>query len=129
MNMTDLEIKKMWYDAGFFYIDRSSDNCINIATDAVFDRVGNQFITIYSDGSFEGCERTYDEDAPLSFTADMTEALFNTIEYLKQCKIQGGKSLCGSRAEMIFLMQVVSQITTGYYMTLKLLTYMMKQGG
>ena len=51
--MTDLEIKKMWYDAGFFYIDRSSDNCINIATDAVFDRVGNQFITIYSDGSFE----------------------------------------------------------------------------
>lgn len=98
MNMTDLEIKKMWYDAGFFYIDRSSDNCINIATDTVFDRVGNQFITIYSDGSFEGCERTYDEDAPLSFTADMTEALFNTIEYLKQCKIQGGKSLCGSRA-------------------------------
>ena len=78
--MTDLEIKKMWYDAGFFYIDRSSDNCINIATDTVFDRVGNQFITIYSDGSFEGCERTYDEDAPLSFTADMTEALFNTIE-------------------------------------------------
>lgn len=98
MNMTDLEIKKMWYGAGFFYIDRSSDNCINIATDTVFDRVGNQFITIYSDGSFEGCERTYDEDAPLSFTADMTEALFNTIEYLKQCKIQGGKSLCGSRA-------------------------------
>ena len=98
MNMTDLEIKKMWYDAGFFYIDHSSDNCINIATDTVFDRVGNQFITIYSDGSFEGCERTYDEDAPLSFTADMTEALFNTIEYLKQCKIQGGKSLCGSRA-------------------------------
>lgn len=98
MNMTDLEIKKMWYDAGFFYIERSSDNCINIATDTVFDRVGNQFITIYSDGSFEGCERTYDEDAPLSFTADMTEALFNTIEYLKQCKIQGGKSLCGSRA-------------------------------
>lgn len=98
MNMTDLEIKKMWYDAVFFYIDRSSDNCINIATDTVFDRVGNQFITIYSDGSFEGCERTYDEDAPLSFTADMTEALFNTIEYLKQCKIQGGKSLCGSRA-------------------------------
>jgi len=98
LNMTDLEIKKMWYDAGFFYIDRSSDNCINIATDTVFDRVGNQFITIYSDGSFEGCERTYDEDAPLSFTADMTEALFNTIEYLKQCKIQGGKSLCGSRA-------------------------------
>lgn len=98
MNMTDLEIKKMWYDAGFFYIDRSSDNCINVATDAVFDRVGNQFITIYSDGSFEGCENTYDEDAPLSFTADMTEALFNTIEYLKQCKIQGCKSLCGSRA-------------------------------
>ena len=98
MNMTDLEIKKMWHDAGFFYIDRSSDNCINIATDAVFDRDGNQFITIYSDGSLEGCERTYDEDAPLSFTADMTEALFNTIEYLKQCKIQGGKSLCGSRA-------------------------------
>jgi len=98
LNMTDLEIKKMWYDAGFFYIDRSSDNCINIATDAVFDRVGNQFITIYSDGSFEGCERTYDEDAPLSFTADMTEALFNTIEYLKQCKIQRGKSLCGLRA-------------------------------
>lgn len=96
--MTDLEIKKMWYDAGFFYIDHSSDNCINIATDTVFDRVGNQFITIYSDGSFEGCERTYDEDAPLSFTADMTEALFNTIEYLKQCKIQGYKSLCGSRA-------------------------------
>lgn len=31
-------------------------------------------------------------------TLDMTEALFNTIEYLKQCKIQGGKSLCGSRA-------------------------------
>ena len=98
MNMTGLEIKKMWYDAGFFYIDRSSDNCINIATDTVFDRVGNQFITIYSDGSFEGCERTYDEDAPLSFTADMTEALFNTIEYLKQCKIQRDKSLCGSRA-------------------------------
>lgn len=96
--MTGLEIKKMWYDAGFFYIDRSSDNCINIATDTVFDRVGNQFITIYSDGSFEGCERTYDEDAPLSFTADMTEALFNTIEYLKQCKIQRDKSLCGSRA-------------------------------
>lgn len=96
--MTDLEIKKMWYDAGFFYIDRSSDNCINIATDAVFDRVGNQFIAIYSDGSFEGCERTYDEDAPLSFTADMTEALFNTIVYLKQCKIQRGKSLCGLRA-------------------------------
>ena len=90
--------KKMWYDADFFYIDHSSDNCINIATDTVFDRDGNQFITIYSDGSFEGCERTYDEDAPLSFTADMTEALFNTIEYLKQCKIQRGKSLCGSRA-------------------------------
>lgn len=98
LDMTDLEIKKMWYDAGFFYFNHSSDNCISIATSEAFDRVGNEFIIIYSEGSFEGCERTYDEDAPLSFTAEMTEALFDTIEYLKQCKIQRGKSLCGLRA-------------------------------
>ena len=83
------QVKEEWNEAGFPYVDyviKPSTTFIHIMSDKdePTNYHGHIDIYVYSDGSFTACCKGHNGiDEPVNFTPEMSEALCDTILYLK----------------------------------------------